>query len=67
MLDLKEVIKKRRQELCLSQADVAARMKVKPQSFISKIERGERKITLDDIALIEKAYRIKIDFVITEV
>lgn len=42
----------------LTQLDVAARLK-KPQSFVSKYETGERKLTVGDFVAVCEALEVK--------
>ncbi len=45
----------------LTQSEVAQKLN-RPQSFISKIERGERRIDITELAEIAKIYKKTIDF-----
>jgi len=52
---------KARQESDLTQADVAEKLK-KPQSFVSKVERGERRIDIVELEAFAKLYKKSLDF-----
>lgn len=50
-----------RQEACLTQTEVAEKLR-KPQSFISKIENGERRLDITEIAQIAKIYKKPLEY-----
>lgn len=58
-----EKLKKARLNAKLKQEDVAEKLN-KPQSYISKIERGERRIDVTELKELAKIYRKPIDFFI---
>ena len=64
--EYKNVIKKlqeARKEAGFMQSEVAEKLK-KPQSYISKIERGERRIDVAELSLIAKLYKKSLDYFI---
>lgn len=54
---LEKALMKARKEAGLTQIDVAKRLK-KPQSFVSKYETGERKLTVGDFLAVCEAIGI---------
>lgn len=54
---LEKALMKARKEAGLTQIDVAKRLK-KPQSFVSKYETGERKLTVGDFLAVCEAINI---------
>ncbi|MGI6314952.1 MAG: helix-turn-helix domain-containing protein [Patescibacteria group bacterium] len=56
-----EKLKKARIEIGLKQEEVAEKLK-KPQSYISKIERGERRIDIAELQDIAKIYKKEINY-----
>jgi transcriptional regulator with XRE-family HTH domain len=48
----------------LTQQEVAEKL-VKPQSYISKIERGERRLDIIELSKIAKFYKISLDSLIS--
>lgn len=58
-----EKLKKARIGIGLKQEEVAAKLK-KPQSYISKIERGERRIDIVELQNLAKIYEKEINYFI---
>lgn len=58
-----EKLKKARLEAGLKQAEVAKKLN-KPQSYISKIERGERRIDIVELKKLAVIYKKNLDFFI---
>ncbi len=58
-----EGLKKTRQEAGLKQTEVAKKLG-KPQSYISKIERGERRVDITELKQLAKIYKKDINFFI---
>ena len=56
---------KARQESGLTQVDVAERLE-KPQSFVSKVERGERRLDVVELEMFAKLYKKKLDWFLTK-
>ena len=54
-------LKQARGEVGLTQVEVAKKLK-RPQSFVSKIESGERRIDVVELSDLAKIYRRPIDF-----
>ena len=62
----KNVIKRlqeARKEAGLMQSDIAEKLK-KPQSYISKIERGERRVDVAELLILAKIYKKSLDYFI---
>ena len=55
-----------RTEANLTQSEVAQKLK-KPQSYVSKIERGERRLDVTELATIGELYNKPIDWFIEKV
>lgn len=58
-----EKLRKARLGIGLKQEEVAEKLK-KPQSYISKIERGERRIDIAELQELAKIYKKEINFFI---
>lgn len=56
-------LKKARQDLSLKQIEVAKKLG-KPQSYISKIEQGERRIDIAELKLLAQLYKKDINYFI---
>ena len=61
--DVVDKLKKARQKAGLKQEEVASKLK-KPQSFISKIESGERRVDVAELKQLAKIYKKDINFFI---
>ena len=58
-----EKLKKARVDVGLKQSDVAQKLK-KPQSYVSKIERGERRVDITELKELAKIYKKDITYFI---
>jgi transcriptional regulator with XRE-family HTH domain len=56
-----ERLKQARREAALTQVQVA-RMLKRPQSFVSKIESGERRVDVVELAELAQLYKKRLDF-----
>jgi transcriptional regulator with XRE-family HTH domain len=54
-------LKDARAEIGLTQVGVSLKLK-KPQSYISKIERGERRIDVTELSVLAKIYKKPLDY-----
>lgn len=64
--EYKKVVKKlkeARAKVGLTQVDVSQKLK-KPQSYVSKIERGERRIDVAELSILAKIYKKPLDYFI---
>jgi transcriptional regulator with XRE-family HTH domain len=64
--EYRKVIKKLKEARCgafLTQADVSLKLN-KPQSYISKIERGERRVDIAELSILAKIYKKPLDYFI---
>ena len=62
--EYKKVVKKLKEArvgVGLTQVDVSQKLK-KPQSYISKIERGERRIDVTELSILAKIYKKPLDY-----
>ena len=60
-----EKLKEARLVVALKQVDVAKKLK-KPQSYISKVERGERRLDVIELEAFAKLYKKSIDFFLNQ-
>jgi len=58
-------LKQARLEAGLTQEEVAAKLK-KPQSYISKVENGERRLDVVELKLFADLYKRKVDYFISK-
>lgn len=58
--DLLQQLKRARKKSGLTQAEIAKRLR-KPQSFVSKIENGERRLDVIELKRISKLYGVHIN------
>lgn len=56
-------LKEARVGVGLTQVDVSQKLK-KPQSYISKIERGERRVDIAELSILAKIYKKSLDYFI---
>ena len=56
-------LRKARNEANLMQVDVAKKLN-KPQSYVSKIERGERRIDVAELSILAKIYKKPLEYFI---
>jgi len=56
-------LREARNEANLMQVDVAKRLN-KPQSYVSKIERGDRRIDVAELSILAKIYKKSLDYFI---
>ena len=56
-------LRKARNEVGLMQVYVAKKLK-KPQSYVSKIERGERRIDVAELSILAKIYKKPLEYFI---
>ena len=56
-------LRKARSETNFTQVDIAQKLK-KPQSYISKIERGERRVDVAELSILAKIYKKSLDYFI---
>jgi transcriptional regulator with XRE-family HTH domain len=56
-------LREARDEASLMQVDVAKKLN-KPQSYVSKIERGDRRIDVAELSILAKIYKKPLDYFI---
>ena len=56
-----ERLKKTRQEAGLKQVEVAKKLR-KPQSFVSKVERGERRLDVAELKQLAEVYKKPVSY-----
>jgi transcriptional regulator with XRE-family HTH domain len=56
-------LREARDEVNLMQVDVAKKLN-KPQSYVSKIERGDRRIDVAELSILAKIYKKPLDYFI---
>jgi transcriptional regulator with XRE-family HTH domain len=54
-------VKEARIDAGLTQVEVTQKLK-KPQSYISKIERGERRVDVAELSILAKIYKKSLDY-----
>ena len=54
-------LRQAREEAGLTQVEVAEKLK-RPQSFVSKIESGERRVDVVELSALARVYRRPLDF-----
>jgi len=54
-------LKEARSELDFTQVEISQKLK-KPQSYISKIERGERRIDVAELSILAKIYKKSLNY-----
>jgi len=54
-------LKEARNESGFTQVEISQKLK-KPQSYISKIERGERRIDVAELSILAKIYKKSLDY-----
>jgi transcriptional regulator with XRE-family HTH domain len=54
-------LKEARTESGFTQVEISQKLK-KPQSYISKIERGERRIDVAELSILAKIYKKSLDY-----
>ena len=54
-------LRRARNEAGLMQVAVAQKLK-KPQSYVSKIERGERRVDIAELSILAKIYKKPLDY-----
>lgn len=54
-------LKEARNKSSFTQVEISQKLK-KPQSYISKIERGERRIDIAELSILAKIYKKSLDY-----